>query len=367
MMNRRYKILGGLLGVGLVGLTGLALALSYDAPCPAASDANADGMRAIARHCYGGTESLRLETIARPTPADDGVLVKVQAAAVNPLDKHFMHGKPYIMRFSAGIGAPESARTGVDFAGIVEAVGKNVTRFKPGDTVFGGVNGAFADYVSLSERRAIAHMPTPIDFEQAAALPIAAVTALQALRDKGAVQRGERVLINGASGGVGTYAVQIAKILGADVTGVCSARNVDLVRGLGADRVVDYNAVDFTTEDARYDLIIDTIGNHSLSALRGVLADDGRLVMVGAAPGDWIGALARPLQAMLLQPFIDQRLEPILAELRAEDLELLATWMQAGSLRSVIDRRYRLEQVPDAIAYLETGRARGKIVITIAP
>jgi NADPH:quinone reductase-like Zn-dependent oxidoreductase len=365
-MKRRYKILTGLLGIGTLGLVGLAIALSYDASCPTPSASPAGGMRAITRHCYGDTGVLTEEIVARPTLADDGVLVKVHVAAVNPLDKHYLHGKPYIMRFSSGIGAPENPRMGVDFAGVVEEVGKNVTRFKPGDAVFGGVNGAFAEYVSLRESRAIALIPANADFEQAAALPIAAVTALQALRDKGQVQRGERVLVNGASGGVGTYAVQIAKILGAEVTGVCSARNVALVQSLGADHVIDYAARDFTSDGTRYDVIIDTIGNHSLSALRGALAQDGRLVMVGGAPGNWLGALTQPLKAMLLQPFVDQRLKRIFAELNADDLRQLATWMQDGSLRSVIDRRYRLEQVKDAIAYLETGRARGKILLTVA-
>src|ERR1700719_4696462 len=241
-MKLRYKILGVLGIVLAVGVASLALVMSHTSPCgPAPSPpAGATLMKGGVYRCYGSPEVLRYEDIAKPTPAEDEVLVKVRAASVNPLDWHYMEGTPYMVRIGAGFGKPENPRLGVDFAGTVEAVGRNVTRFKPGDEVFGGKFGAFAEYVAVREDRALALKPNNMTFEQAAAVPIAAVTALQALRDTGKLRPGQKVLINGASGGVGTFAVQIAKSLGAEVTGVCSTRNVDLVRSLGADHVIDY-------------------------------------------------------------------------------------------------------------------------------
>src|SRR5580692_9559996 len=266
-MKLRYKVLGGIaiLLVGAIAVLGLAL--SHDSTCPAAPPlaANTPSMKAVVYRCYGTPDVLKLEEIAKPPPADDRVLVKVHAASVNPLDWHYMRGKPYIVRPMAGVGKPDSILMGADFAGTIESVGKNVTRFKPGDEVFGDRDGAFGEYVSVRENGAIALKPNNMTMEQAAAVPIAGITALQALRDKGKVQPGQKVLVNGASGGVGTFAVQIAKTYGADVTGVCSTRNLDMVRSIGADHVIDYTKEDFTQGSARYDLIIDNVGNHTLS------------------------------------------------------------------------------------------------------
>src|SRR5258706_5681639 len=282
-MKRRNKVLGLVLIVLVVAGSSLALALSQSSACPAAAPlaAGTPAMKAIVYRCYGSPEVLKLEEIAKPSVADDRMIVKVHAASVNPLDWHYMRGEPYFMRAMAGMGKPDSINMGVDFAGTVESVGKNVTRFKPGNEVFGGRDGAFGEYVSVAEKGSLAMKPANMSFEQAAAVPIAAITALQALRDKGNLRAGQSVLINGASGGVGTFAVQIAKAYGANVTGVCSTRNVDLVRSIGADHVVDYSQDDFTTSGERYDLIVDNIGNNSLSALRRALTPKRTLVMVG--------------------------------------------------------------------------------------
>ncbi len=282
-MKLRYKVLGTFATVLVVAVATLAVAMSHDSPCTAAPPpaANTPLMKAIVYRCYGPPTVLKLEDIAKPIPADDRVLVKVHAASVNPLDWHYMQGKPYIMRPGAGFGKPTSIHMGADFAGTVEAVGKNVTRFKAGDEVFGDRDGAFAQYVSVSENGAMAIKPTNMTMEQAAAVPVAGITALQALRDKGKIQAGQKVLINGASGGVGTFAVQIAKVYGAEVTGVCSGRNAAMVSSLGADHVIDYTKEDFTHGSARYDLIIDNVGNHSLSEYRQVLNSNGTLIVVG--------------------------------------------------------------------------------------
>jgi NADPH:quinone reductase-like Zn-dependent oxidoreductase len=323
-------------------------------------------MKAVVSRCYGSPEVLKVEQAAKPTPADNEVLVKVHAAAVNPLDWHYMRGKPYIMRLGAGFGAPKDTRVGVDFAGTVEAVGKDVSHFKPGDEVFGGKSGALAQYVVVREDRSIVLKPANVTFEQAAAVPIAAITALQGLRDQGNVKPGQKVLINGASGGVGTFAVQIAKSFGAEVTGVCSTRNVELVQSLGADHVIDYTKEDFTQGTQRYDLILDNVGSHSLSEYRHVLNPSGALVIVGGPSEDpWIGPMAAPLKASLLSPFVSQKMVMFLAELNPQDLQKLADLMQAGKMTSVIDRRYPLDQAPEAIRYLEAGRARGKVIVNI--
>src|ERR1700733_9659888 len=247
-MKPRYKIGIVILALLAIGVLWLGYGLSHDAACgPApALPRNATAMKALVSRCYGSPDVLKVENVEKPTAADNEVLMKVHAASVNPLDWHFMRGTPYFMRLQVGMGAPKDTRLGVDFAGTVEVVGKNVKRFKPGDDVFGGADGAFADYVTVPEDDALALKPSNISFQQAAAVPIAALTALQALRDKGRLQPGQKVLINGASGGVGTFAVQLAKSFGAEVTGVCSTRNVDLVRSLGADHVIDYTQQDFT-------------------------------------------------------------------------------------------------------------------------
>jgi len=346
----------------------LALALSHDSACGPAPvlPTNTKLMKAIVYRCYGSPDVLRFEDIEKPTAADDQVLVKVHAASVNPLDWHYMRGTPYIVRMDSGFGKPENPRLGVDFAGTVEAVGKNVTRFKPGDEVFGGKFGAFAEYVTVRENRALALKPASLTFEQAASVPIAALTALQALRDKGRIRPGQKVLINGASGGVGTFAVQIAKSFGADVTGVCSTKNLAMVRSIGADHVIDYTLEDFTKGGQRYDLILDNVGNHSLLEYKRVLTPKGIFVIVGGPTnGQWIGPMVTPIKALVLSPFVSQKFVPFLAELNQEDLTVMRDLMQAGKVTPVIDRRYRLSEVPAAIRYLEEGHARGKVVISL--
>ncbi|VUX55599.1 Alcohol dehydrogenase GroES domain protein [uncultured Woeseiaceae bacterium] len=364
-MKRRYKIAGGILIFFGVAITTLALVLSHNSACGPAPAISGETvlMKAIVYRCYGSPDVLNFEDVAKPTPADDEVLVKVVAASVNPLDWHVMRGSPYLMRLGSGLSAPNNSGMGVDFAGTVEAVGKNVKRFKPGDEVFGGRDGAFAEYVTIPEERALARKPANITFAQAASVPIAAITALQALRDKGKLKPGHKVLINGASGGVGTFAVQIAKSFGAEVTGVCSTRNVDMVRSIGADHIIDYTREDYTESGKQYDLIIDMVGNHSLMANRRVLTPEGIFVIVGGPKGNWLGPLMGPIKALMLSPFVDQEFGLMLAKLRKDDLAILGDLMQAGFVTPVIDRRYRLSDVPEAIRYSEEGHAQGKIII----
>jgi NADPH:quinone reductase-like Zn-dependent oxidoreductase len=272
------------------------------------------------------------------------------------------------MRLGSGFGRPKDIRLGVDFAGTVEAVGARVTRFKPGDAVFGGRSGALAQYLVVRQDRAVAAKPANVSFEQAAGVGVAGTTALQALRDAGRVAAGDEVLVNGASGGVGTFAVQIAKSMGAEVTGVSSARNHELLRALGADHVIDYKTQDYAASDVRYDVILDNVGNRSLADNRRVLEPDGRYVLVGGGgpdAGNWIGPLARPLQALLLSPFVSQDMGMFLSSFTNEDMKRLAELMESGAVTPVIDRRYPLSEVPEAIRYLEEGRARGKVVITM--
>src|SRR5881394_3178633 len=336
--------------------------------CQLYSAAPTNPMKAVV-YCDYGVPNLKLQEIEKPTPADDQLLVKVRAASVNPLDWHFIEGTPYVMRaMGVGLRKPKDTRLGVDFAGTVEAVGKNVTKFKPGDEVFGGRTGAFAEYVCVRESRAVALKPANITFEQAASIPIAAITALQGVRDKGKVQAGQKVLINGASGGVGTFAVQIAKSMGADVTGVCSTRNVDLVKSLGADQVIDYTKEDFTKANERYDVMLDNVGNHSLSECKGVLTPTGKYVLIGgggASDQGFLGGLGKALWAMVFSKFVNQQMGMMMADANHNDLAILADMMQSGKLKPVIDRTYKLEQVPDAIRYVEQGHARGKVVIAV--
>ncbi len=361
------RILAAITGLVVVGLVVLALMISHSEECPAPLQPSSGkpGFTAVTYRCYGSPDNLVFEEQEIPAPTGEQVLVRVKAASVNPLDWHYMRGSPYLMRLGTGLGAPDDHRIGVDFAGVVEAVGPGVTSFEPGDRVFGGATGAFAEYVLADEGSAIAALPESVSFEQAAALPIAAVTALQALRDKGRVTAGEKVLINGASGGVGTFAVQIAKSLGAEVHGVCSTRNVEMVKSLGADHVWDYTQTDYTQSGAAYDVIVDMVGNHSISRNRGVLKAGGRLVVVGGPKGDWIAPLIRPAGVMLQSLFADQELLLILAELRREDLAQLASMVGAGTVQPVIDYVFPFDETADAIRYSETGRARGKIIIKL--
>jgi NADPH:quinone reductase-like Zn-dependent oxidoreductase len=327
-------------------------------------------MKAVVYTDYGSPDVLEIRDVKKPVPNDDQMLIKVRAASINPLDWHFMEGTPYIMRaIGVGLRKPKDPRLGVDMAGTVEAVGKNVTQFKPGDEVFGGRTGAFAEYVCARADRAVVLKPANITFEQAASVPIAAITALQGLRDKGHIQEGQKVLINGASGGVGTFAVQIAKSFGADVTGVCSTKNLDLVRSLGADHVIDYTKEDFTKGEQRYDLILDNVGTQPLSGFRRVLQPKGICVMIGGGgpnDGGLIGPLGRPIKALLWSPFTSQKMDMMMAELNKKDLTILGDLMQSGKVKPVIDRTYPLSQIADAIRYLEQGHARGKVVITVS-
>jgi NADPH:quinone reductase-like Zn-dependent oxidoreductase len=366
----RYKILGAVVVIVAGGVVTLALVMSHTTPCGAAPPlpAGATAMKGIERRCYGPPSVLEYADLVKPTPADDEVLVRVHAASVNPLDWHYVEGTPYLVRIDGGFGKPENPRLGVDFAGTVEAVGKSVKRFKPGDEVFGGKFGAFADYVTVREDRAIAPKPANVTFDQAAAVPIAALTALQVLRDKGHVKAGQKVLINGASGGVGSFAVQIAKAYGAEVTGVCSTRNLELVRSLGADHVIDYTREDFTRSAEHYDLIVDNVSTHSVSDYRRVMSPHGLYVMIGSATiGDWFGWLEIPFEAWIRSPFMSQKFEMLLAELNKDDLAVLGDLMQSGKVTPVIDRTYKLSETAEALRYLEKGHARGKVVLTVAP
>ncbi len=367
-MKLRYKIAGGFLLVLTVALSALAFTISHNSACepaPAIAD-DAERMNAIVYRCYGSADVLELEEVEKPVPGDNEVLVKIKAAAVNPLDWHYMRGSPYIMRLiGAGIGKPEDTRLGVDFAGTVEAVGSGVTGFKPGDDVFGGASGAFAEYVTIAEDRGLVLKPANISFEQAASVPIAAITALQALRDKGQIQPGQKVLINGASGGVGTFAVQIAKSYGAEVTAVCSGRNEEMVRSIGADHVINYKQQDYTEGGQQYDLILDMIGNHSLSKNRNVMKPGGKLILIGGAKGDWVGPLMGPIKAMMYSPFVDQEFIMFIANMDKQDLADIGELMKSGKVTPVIDRRYSLKEVPSAIRYSEEGHARGKIIISV--
>jgi len=314
-------------------------------------------MKAIVYERYGSPDVLELRDVEKPSVTDDGVLVRVRAASANPYDWHFMRGKPYFTRLMFGLLKPKVHSLGADLAGEVEVVGKDVTRFRPGDSVFGEGAGAFAEYACVPEHW-LALKPANLSFEQAAAVPMAGVTALQGLRDGGKIQAGQKVLVLGASGGVGTFAVQIAKSFGAEVTGVCSTKNVEMVRKLGADHVVDYTREDFTRGDARYDLMLDTIGNRSLHACRRVLAPKAVYVFIG-------GRMSHLAASMLAGPFVSQDVKAVVAKRSSADLEFLSGLIEAGKITPVIDRTYKLDEVPAAIGYLEEGHARGKIVITV--
>jgi NADPH:quinone reductase-like Zn-dependent oxidoreductase len=327
-------------------------------------------MKAVRYYRYGPPDVLGLQDVGRPAIGDGEVLVRVRAASVNPLDWHFMRGAPYLVRLMAGLSRPKASarRLGADMAGSVEAVGRGVTGFVPGDEVFGGLEerGTLAEYISIREDAVVLKKPVNLTFEQAAAVPVAAFTALQALRDHGRVQPGQKVLVNGASGGVGTFAVQIAKALGAEVTGVCSTPNVELVASIGADHVVDYTREDFTRTERGYDLLIDIAGSRTLAETRRVLVPKGVLVVVGGPDkGRWIGPFGRTLTMALQSPVVSQRMVSFLAHQNQDDLAFLSELLQAGKITPVIDRTYPLNEVPEAVRYLETGHARGKVVITV--
>ncbi|GHB00374.1 NAD(P)-dependent alcohol dehydrogenase [Streptomyces chryseus] len=324
-------------------------------------------MKAMTHATYGPTSVLRLEEIDRPVPGSGEVLVRIHAASVDPGVWHLMAGMPYLIRaMGFGLRAPKARVRGQDLAGRVELVGPDVTRFRPGDEVYGTCDGSFAEYTCAKEEN-LAHKPANLTFEQAAAVPVSGVTALQAVRDAGRLTSGQSVLVIGAGGGIGHFAVQLAKALGAHVTGVCSTSKADLVRSLGADEVVDYTREDATDGSRRYDLVLDTAGNRPLAALRRALAPRGTLVIIGGeGGGDWIGGNGRQLRALLLSPFTGQRLRGLaVMNLRHGDLDALREFIEAGSLTPVVDRTCPLAEVPQAIDDLMAGRVRGKIVVRI--
>ena len=315
-------------------------------------------MKAIVQDRYGGPEALELAEIDRPPLGDRDALVRVHAASIHFGDQMIMRGKPKLFRPIYGFGKPRSRVPGLDIAGTVEAVGTGVTRFGPGEEVFGTCTGALAEYVGTPEDK-LERKPSNLTFEQAAAVPTSGLAALHGIRDAGKVQPGRKVLINGASGGVGTFAVQIAKALGAEVTGVCSTGNVELVRALGADQVIDYTQEDFTQGGPRYDLILDNAGNHSLSALRRALAPTGRLI-----PNSGSAGLGTFITAFVSSPFLRQQGRPYLSVPKLKDLTFLKELIEAGKVTPAIDRTYPLSDAADAFRYLENGHARGKVVIT---
>ncbi|MBL1084491.1 NAD(P)-dependent alcohol dehydrogenase [Streptomyces actinomycinicus] len=323
-------------------------------------------MKAVVQDRYGAPDVLELRDVEQPVPGDDEVLVRVRAAGLNAYDWHLMRGDPYVARLALGPRAPRARIRGRDFAGEVAAVGRNVSGLRPGDEVFGEVDGTFAEYVSVPDAW-VERKPASLTFEQAAALPLAGSTALRGLRDVAELRPGQRVLVNGASGGVGTFAVQIAKALGAEVTGVCSTRNTGLVRSLGADHVVDYTREDFTRAGRRYDVVLDLAASQSLSGLRRALTPTGTLVLgSGGRSGQFFGAPVLILQGVALSPLVRQRLRPLVGP--APSKEVLADLREladSGKLAPVIDRTYPLDEAPEAIRYLEEEHARGKVVVTV--
>jgi NADPH:quinone reductase-like Zn-dependent oxidoreductase len=369
-MKLRNKIFLSLGGILVVGIAALMITLSHESACPSAPPVaeGAETMRAIMRRCYGAPgQVMALERIAKPRPAADQILIKIHVASVNPYEYHVVTGKPYIMRLGSGLGAPRQFRVGYDMAGTVEAVGESVTQFKVGDEVFGGAPGALAEYALVREKNAdLVAKPEGVSFEDAASLLIAGGTALEALRDHGHIVAGQKVLINGASGGVGTYAIQLAKYFGADVTAVCSTRNVDLVRSLGADHVIDYTKENFTEGKQQYDLIVDNVGNLDFLDLRHALTSTGTIVTVsGPKTNNFLGPITRVLKMKMLAPFIDQKLVFFVSDVHVPDLQLFAQLMGEGKLKTSIDRRYPLEQAGAALDYVGGGHARGKVVITV--
>ncbi len=319
-------------------------------------------MKAIVRDRYGSPDLFRLDELDRPQVADDAVLVRVRATSINAYDWHMLRGKPYIARLGEGLRRPKTRVLGLDVAGVVEAVGANVTHLAPGDSVYGVRSGAFAEYVS---GRNFVPMPAGLTFEQAAAVPVAGQTALQAVRDKGQVQPGQRVLVNGAGGGVGSLAVQIARAFGGVVTAVTRGANVEMVRSLGADEVVDYEREDFTRGGQRYDVILDAGGNRSLSALRRVLEPVGRLVLIAPAPGQWVGPIARIVGAVVTSRLSSRSVLPFLSWVSTDDLLVLKELIESGKVRPVVDRTYSFEEIPEAVRHVESGRAQGKVVIIV--
>jgi len=322
-------------------------------------------MKAIVYDRYGSPDILRYEEIARPTPGDGEVLIRVRATSVNPYDWHLMRGTPYGLRLMTGLRKPKSRQLGVDVAGEVEEVGSGITELQPGDAVFGACKAAFAEYVCTPESSLVLK-PVNVTFEQAGCAAIAGFTAMQGLRDKARLQPGQKILINGASGGVGTFAVQIAKWMGAEVTGVCSTRNVEMVRSIGADHVVNYTQENFTRNGRRYDVVFDCIGNHSLLACRRALTPAGVCVMPGGKSGRWVAPMPRFIAAPILSRFSSRKVVPVMAKWSKGDLTLIGKLIATEKITPVMDRSYPLREIPEAIRYLEEGHARGKVIVTVA-
>jgi NADPH:quinone reductase-like Zn-dependent oxidoreductase len=321
-------------------------------------------MKAIVGRRYGGPEGLRLEDAPKPSPGPQQVLVRIVAASLNPLDWHLMRGKPYLARLDVGFRHPKTSIRGVDAAGVVEAVGAEVTDFQPGDEVFGQCAGSLAEYGISEAKNKLASKPSTVSYEQAAALPVAGFTALQAIR-RAKFEAGQTLLVNGAAGGVGTFAVQLAVAMGAEVTGVCSKANLETVRGLGATTIIDYAAADFTRTGARYDVVLDAVGNRSLNDLRRCMAPGGALVLLAPHPGDWIGPLILPLGGIIVGKLRKERLLPMLAKPNRDDLATLAGLTAEAKISPVISRTYPLADAAEAMRHLEGGHTVGKLVVTI--
>ena len=365
-LKRVLKWSAGVILLALVIWVFIAYWMSTN-ECFRNASAPTNPMKAIV-HCeYGSPDVLELKDVETPVPNDNQLLVRVRAVAVNPLDLTITG--PLALRPISGLRKPKETRVGVDYSGTVEAVGKNVTNFKPGDEVFGGKTGSFAEHICVLADRAVVAKPSNVTFEQAAAVPVAAITALQGLRDKGHIQPGQKVLVNGASGGVGTFAVQIAKSFGAEVTGVCSTRNVDLVRSIGADHVIDYTKEDFTNGTEHYDLIFDLVCNHSFAERRRVLTPQGICVMAGIGGAGWhdgiLGKIVGELYAIARSRFIGQKFVAYIASFNQKDMMTLAELLQSGKIKPVIDRTYKLSEVSKALWYLQEGHARGKVVLSV--
>jgi NADPH:quinone reductase-like Zn-dependent oxidoreductase len=369
------RILRWTLRIVLVALlfAGMAIFIAYwrsSNDCQRQSAAPANPMKAVV-HCeYGTPDVLEVKDIEKPAPDDMQLLVRVRAASLNPLDGHMMRGMLLARLMGNGLRKPKDTRIGVDYSGVVEAIGKSVTQYKIGDEVFGGRNGALAQYICPRADRGIALKPSNLNFEEAGSIAVAGITALQGLRDVGHLRTGQKVLVNGASGGVGTFAVQIAKAMGAEVTGVCSTRNIDLVKSLGADHVIDYTKEDFTNGSQRYDVIFDNVQNHSFSERRRALTPNGICVLAGIGGAGWHADtgthIARSFTTPMMSKFTSQKFKFFIAELNHNDLAYLADLMQSGKMKPVIDRTYKsLTETPEALAYLEEGHARGKVVITV--
>ena len=366
LFKRILKWTGIVILVAVLG-SGLYLFVAYwqsSNDCDRDTAVPAYPMKAIRKCEYG---SLTLRTVEKPIPTDDQVLIKVRAASLNAADGHLLRGS-FVMRPLTGMRKPKDSRFGIDCAGTVEAVGKNVTQFKPGDEVFGAANGAIAEYVCAPERTLVTK-PDNVTFAQAGSVAVAGLTALQGLRNQGNIQPGQKVLVNGASGGVGTFAVQIAKAFGAEVTAVCSSRNLEQARSIGADHVIDYTKEDFTVGNQRYDMIFDNVGNHTIAERRRVLAPNGVCVLAGMGSagkheGQW-SRLAGNLKSFFVSPFISQKFKFFIAKILKADLGVLRDLMQEGKLTPVIDRAYPMSKTAEALDYLEEGHARGKVVITI--